>query len=197
MPFARRSPLLAAVICLGLTARRVLKAPHGQEWLTLVAQWRAEPSTSIAFVADPRRTDLGDRSGGTASSATVSMGLFRAALRRRYAARGFGPVCVIAAWVMLDRGWALTAEVAGVTASAMAGAHKKPSIACCGRHGRSDTRRRRSGRHDARPATQRSDRASRDGQFSTIVSRSNPASSSASDCAARGGSGCGQWLYSD
>ena len=37
---------------------RVAKAPHGREWLTLVALWKAEPSARVWFLADPDRTDL-------------------------------------------------------------------------------------------------------------------------------------------
>src|SRR6266704_2745453 len=37
---------------------RVAKAPHGREWLPLVALWRAEPSARVWFLADPTRTDL-------------------------------------------------------------------------------------------------------------------------------------------
>ena len=114
----------------GLTARRVLKAPHGKEWLTLVAQWRAAPSTSIAFVGDPRRTDL----------VLIDPASRRPPLPFRW---GFPEPPFVGGtrpgdsdlyalsppgW-MLDRGWALTAEVAGVTARDGLGPHKKPSIA--------------------------------------------------------------------
>lgn len=109
---------------------RVLKAPHGREWLTLVEQWRAQPDSTVWFVADPRRTDLA---------------LFDArAIRRRDAVRwGFvEPPFVGGArpgnadlyvmdhpgW-MLDRGWAVTPEVAGITARDGWGPHHHPSVA--------------------------------------------------------------------
>jgi len=110
--------------------RRVLRAPHGQEWLTLVEQWRAEPSSVAMFVADPRRTDL----------ALIDPTSRRAPLQFRW---GFleppfvggtrpGDSDLYAmsppGW-MLDRGWALTAEVAGVTARDGFGPHRKPSVA--------------------------------------------------------------------
>jgi hypothetical protein len=112
------------------TPRRVLRAPHGQEWLTLVEQWRAEPSSAIMFVADPRRTDL----------ALIDPVSRRPPLQFRW---GFleppfvggtrpGDSDLYAmsppGW-MLDRGWALTAEVAGVTARDGLGPHRKPAVA--------------------------------------------------------------------
>ena len=114
----------------GFPPPRMLKAPHGQEWLTLVAQWRAEPSASIAFVADPRRTAL----------ALIDPASRRPPLPFRW---GFLEPPFVGGtrpgdsdlyslsppgW-MLDRGWALTAEVAGVTARDGLGPHRKPSVA--------------------------------------------------------------------
>ncbi len=109
---------------------RVLKAPHGQEWLTLVEHWRADPSARISFVADPRRTDLA---------------LFDPNSRRRPLQFRWGFIeppfvggtrpgdsdlyaMTPPGW-MLDRGWGLTAEIAGVTARDGFGAHRKPSVA--------------------------------------------------------------------
>jgi hypothetical protein len=107
---------------------RVLKARHGREWLAAVEALRAAPS--ILFVADPRRTDLA---------------LFdpNSLLRRGSYTWGFSePPFVGGArpgstdlfsiespgW-MLDRGWALTAEVSGVTERDGGGPHRRPSIA--------------------------------------------------------------------
>ena len=110
--------------------RRVLRAPHGQEWLTLVEQWRAAPSTQIMFVADPRRTDL----------ALIDAASRRAPLQFRWGfleppfVGGTRPgdsdlyALTSPGW-MLDRGWALTAEVAGVTARDGFGPHRTPSVA--------------------------------------------------------------------
>jgi len=114
----------------GFAPGRVLRAQHGQEWLALVEQWRSDPSSEIMFVADPRRTDL----------ALIDPASRRPPLEFRwdfieppfvggtrpgdsdlYAMKPPG-------W-MLDRGWALTAEVAGVTARAGLGPHAKPSVA--------------------------------------------------------------------
>jgi len=111
-------------------AHHVLKAAHGREWLTLINQWRTEPSSSVSFVADPRRTDL----------ALIDPASRRAPLAFRW---GFVEPPFVGGtrpgdsdlysmkppgW-MLDRGWALTAEVAGVTAKDGLGPHRKPSIA--------------------------------------------------------------------
>jgi hypothetical protein len=46
----------------GLTARRVLKAPHGK-WLTLVAQWRADRRRRLRSSAIPPHRSGVDRSG--------------------------------------------------------------------------------------------------------------------------------------
>lgn len=109
---------------------RALKAPHGREWLALLEQWRADPSSHVSFVADPRRTDL----------ALFDPTARRPPLQFRW---GFveppfvggtrpGDTDLYAmappGW-MLDRGWALTAEVAGVTARDGLGPHRKPSVA--------------------------------------------------------------------
>ncbi len=112
------------------TPRRVLRAPHGQEWLTLVEQWRSEPSSQIMFVADPRRTDL----------ALIDPVSRRRPLEFRWGfleppfVGGTRPgdsdlYSLLPPGWMLDRGWALTAEIAGVTARDGRGPHRKPSVA--------------------------------------------------------------------
>ncbi|MEN3338200.1 MAG: hypothetical protein V7647_1876 [Acidobacteriota bacterium] len=109
---------------------RLVDAPHGREWLALVAEWRAHPLSSVAFVADPRRTDLA---------------LIEPAARRLVAAyrwRFIEPPYIGGArpgdadlyrmspprW-MLDQGWAVGAEVAGVTARDQLGPHRHPAVA--------------------------------------------------------------------
>jgi hypothetical protein len=114
----------------GTQPLRVLKGPHGYEWLTLVEQWRSDPASRISFVADPRRTDL----------ALFDPVAARAPVRYRW---GFveppfvggtrpGDTDLYAlappGW-MLDRGWALTAEVAGTTEKDGLGPHRKPAVA--------------------------------------------------------------------
>ena len=109
---------------------RVLKAPHGREWLNMVEQWRTRPGSAIWFVADPRRTDLA---------------LFDAHAIGRHESYRWGfvePPFVGGArpgnadlylmerpgW-MLDRGWAVTPEVAGTNARDGWGPHLRPSVA--------------------------------------------------------------------
>ena len=108
----------------------VLKAPHGREWLMLIDQWRADPNARTWFVADPRRTDLAlfdprARIGPTeyrwGFAAPPFVGGARPGNSDLYAMAPPG-------W-MLDRGWALSAEIAGVTARDGLGPHRKPSLA--------------------------------------------------------------------
>lgn len=122
----RRAAEWAAPILPG----RVARPPHGREWLTLVELWKAEPAARVWFVADPVRTDLA---------------LFDPHARKLARAYRWGfvkPPFVGGArpddvdWYqmtppnwMLERGWSLTAEVAGITALDGAGPHVAPAIA--------------------------------------------------------------------
>ena len=123
---ARRAAEWAAPILPG----RVARPPHGREWLTLVELWKAEPAARVWFAADPVRTDLS---------------LFDPHARKLARAYRWGfikPPFVGGArpddvdWYqmsppnwMLERGWSLTAEVAGITALDGAGPHVAPAIA--------------------------------------------------------------------
>jgi len=109
---------------------RMVKAAHGQEWLALVDVWRSNPAALVSYVADPRRTDLAlidpvSRRGPLPYRWPFLEPSFVGGARPGnadvYAMRPPG-------W-MLDRGWALTAEVAGVTAKDGSGPHLKPSVA--------------------------------------------------------------------
>jgi hypothetical protein len=107
-----------------------LKAPHGREWLTMITQWRANPDTRISFVADPRRTDLAlldpwARTGPVPYRWGFVEPPFVGGTRP-----GDSDLYALSApgW-MLDRGWALTAEIAGVTARDGLGPHRRPSVA--------------------------------------------------------------------
>ena len=109
---------------------RVARAPHGREWLTLVALWQGEPGARVWFLADPMRTDLA---------------LFdprRRDLVLSYRWPFIEPPFVGGArpdnvdWYrmsppgwMLDRGWSLTAELGGVTARDHVGPHVAPVVA--------------------------------------------------------------------
>jgi hypothetical protein len=123
---ARRAAEWAAPILPG----RVARPPHGREWLALVELWKAEPGARVWFAADPVRTDLS---------------LFDPEARKLARAYRWGfikPPFVGGArpddvdWYqmsppnwMLERGWSLTAEVAGITALDGAGPHMAPAIA--------------------------------------------------------------------
>jgi hypothetical protein len=118
---------------------RVIRAQHGYEWLALVEHWRADP-TPVIFAADPRRTDLAlfdpqARTREVAERWTFPVVPFVAGVRPGdtdgYYMRPPG-------W-MLDRGWALTAEVAGISERDAAGPHRQPSVAWIrGRSGAAD-----------------------------------------------------------
>ncbi|HET9010582.1 MAG TPA: glycosyltransferase family 39 protein, partial [Gemmatimonadaceae bacterium] len=109
---------------------RMVKAFHGREWLALVEVWRSAPEAVVSYIADPRRTDL----------ALIDPASRRGPSRYRWpfveapfvggARPGDADVYAMRApgW-MLDRGWALTAEVAGVTARDGWGPHLQPSVA--------------------------------------------------------------------
>ncbi len=108
----------------------VLRAPHGHEWLGLVELWRREPDSNARFLADPRRTDLAlldpqARTRVAAERWTLPEIPFIAGTRPgaadAYTMRPPG-------W-MLDRGWALSAEVGGITAKDGLGPHVQPSVA--------------------------------------------------------------------
>jgi hypothetical protein len=107
-----------------------LRARHGREWLALVDYWRKEPDGTVRFVADPRRSDLvlldpQTRTLDAAERWSLPGMPFVAGTRPGdadlYTMRPPG-------W-MLGPGWALTAEVGGVTARDGLGPHIQPSVA--------------------------------------------------------------------
>lgn len=123
---ARRAAEWVATILPG----RVAKAPHGREWLTLVALWKAQPSARVWFAADPKRTDLAlfdPRARDLARS-------YRWGFVEPPFVGGARPDNIDwyrmqpPGW-MLDRGWSVTAEVGGITARDGLGPHVAPSVA--------------------------------------------------------------------
>jgi hypothetical protein len=112
------------------TLPRLVKAPHGREWLALVQGWRGGRLQTVLFMADPRRTDLA---------------LFDARARR--VLRSYRWPFLVPPFVggvrpgntdlylmdppgwMLDTGWSLTAEVGGVSARDGLGPYREPSVA--------------------------------------------------------------------
>ena len=109
---------------------RMLKAPHGREWLALIKQWTSDPGSTILFVADPRRTDLALFDPSKRSDPVAYRWGFLEPPFVGGARPGDSDLYTMSppGW-MLDRGWALTAEVAGVTAREHLGPHVRPSIA--------------------------------------------------------------------
>jgi hypothetical protein len=112
------------------TGTKVLRAPHGREWLALVEHWRAEPDVPVIFAADPRRTDLAlfDPHARTLQASE------KWTLKERPFLAGIRPGNADAYYMrppgwMLDKGWALTAEVAGVTTRDHLGPYIQPSTA--------------------------------------------------------------------
>ena len=108
----------------------VLRASHGREWLTLVERWRTEPNKAVAFVSDPRRTDLALFD----PRARELKGSYRWTFPELPFVGGVRPgntdwyLMRPPGW-MLDRGWALSAEIGGVAARDLAGPHLQPSVA--------------------------------------------------------------------
>jgi hypothetical protein len=111
-------------------AARVLQAGHGREWLALVEHWRSAPDSSVQFLADPRRTDLALFDPHTRQLTASARWTFPEAPFVAGARPGPADLYTMMppGW-MLDRGWAITAEVGGVTAAGGLGPHVEPSVA--------------------------------------------------------------------
>jgi hypothetical protein len=112
------------------SSTRFLTAPHGREWLTLIEEWKQNPSAPIEFLANPRRTDLVLIDLRAARAMTTYDWSFAevpfVAGARPGAVNRF--VFDPPGW-MLDRGWALTAEIRGVSERDGAGPQRTPSMA--------------------------------------------------------------------
>ena len=108
-----------------------MRAPHGFEWLTLVEEWRRNPSSNVQFVANPRRTDYKTLFDPYSRHETTQ---YRWPFTEWPHLGGARPGAVDRVefsppgW-MLDRGWAVSAEVAGTTEVEGYGPHRRPSIA--------------------------------------------------------------------
>jgi Protein of unknown function (DUF2723) len=109
---------------------RVLESLHGREWLALVQEWRSHPQSSVAFVADPRRTDLALIDPASRRLVQADRWPFIEPPFVGGARPGNADLYLMSPprW-MLDRGWAVGAEVAGVTARDELGPHRAPSVA--------------------------------------------------------------------
>ena len=115
----------------GKSGARFLRAPHGHEWLTLVEEWQKNPDAKIQFLANPRRTDYRTLIDPQAQRSSVP---YRWPFVSWPNLGGARPDAVTRielpppGWI-LDRGWAVSAEVAGVTEVDGYGPHRKPSVA--------------------------------------------------------------------
>jgi hypothetical protein len=123
---ARRAAEWAAPIL----PARVLEARHGREWLALVSLWRSAPGSIVWFAADPKRTDL------------ALFDSHQRDLARQYRWGFVEPPFVGGArpndidWYrmrppgwMLDEGWSLTPETAGIAARDGRGPASAPVVA--------------------------------------------------------------------
>jgi hypothetical protein len=114
----------------GVTQQPFLRAPHGFEWLTLVETWQKNPETPIQFLANPKRTDYRTLFDPFSRHATDYKWPFAEWPHLGGARPGaveridFSPP----GW-MLDRGWATSAEMAGVAETEGYGPHRRPSVA--------------------------------------------------------------------
>jgi hypothetical protein len=108
----------------------IARAPHGREWLALVELWKARPSARVWFLADPTRSDLALFDGRARELARA----YRWGFPEPAFVGGARPDNVDwyhmapPAW-MLDRGWAVTAEVGGQTARDRLGPTVAPAVA--------------------------------------------------------------------
>jgi hypothetical protein len=108
----------------------VTRAPHGREWLALLDLWKARPSARVWFLADPARSDLAVFDGRARELARAYRWGFPEPPFVGGARPGNADWYHMAppAW-MLDRGWAVTAEVGGQTARDRLGPSVAPAIA--------------------------------------------------------------------
>jgi hypothetical protein len=109
---------------------RTIRPLWGREWLGLVELWRREPDAQVDFVADPKRTDLALFDPFARDAPRPYRWTFLDVPHVGGARPGNADLVAMRppGW-MLDRGWALTPEVAGVAAREGAAPHLAPSVA--------------------------------------------------------------------
>ena len=106
---------------------RLLESPRDYEWLEVTREWLEGPAEDTWFIADPRRTDL-----ALFDSEYRRTREYRWPLNRIAYLGGVRPdeldwhVYRDPGW-FLERGWALTPEIAGITARDGWGPHHRPS----------------------------------------------------------------------
>lgn len=109
---------------------RVIRAPHGREWLALVAAWKADPAARVWFAADPGRTDLALFDGRARQLARAyRWGFVEPPFVGGARPGGIDWYDMQAPGWMLDRGWALTPEVGGITTRDRSGPEVAPAVA--------------------------------------------------------------------
>jgi hypothetical protein len=108
----------------------VVNAPHGREWLALVSLWRSQPESIVWFAADPKRTDLALFDGHTRDLARA----YRWGFVEEPFVGGARPNNIDwyrlrpPGW-MLDEGWSITPETAGIAARDGRGPAAAPVVA--------------------------------------------------------------------
>ena len=106
---------------------RLLQTPRDYEWLEVTRAWLEGPPEDTWFIADPRRTDL-----ALFDSEHRRTREYRWPLNRLAYLGGVRPdeldwhVYSDPGW-FLERGWALTPEIAGITERDGGGPHRRPS----------------------------------------------------------------------
>jgi hypothetical protein len=112
----------------GGTPGQLLESPRDYEWLEVTRTWLEGRPSDSWFVADPRRTDLALFDGEYRRTRE-----YRWPLNRLAYLGGVRPdeldwhIYSRPGW-FLERGWALTPEVAGITERDGWGPHRRPSI---------------------------------------------------------------------
>jgi hypothetical protein len=107
---------------------RLLETPRDYEWLEVTREWLEGPPEDTWFVADPRRTDL-----ALFDSEYRRTREYRWPLHRPAYLGGVRPdeldwhVYRDPGW-FLERGWALTPEIAGIAERDGWGPHRRPSL---------------------------------------------------------------------
>jgi hypothetical protein len=107
---------------------RLLETPRDYEWLEITREWLEGPQEDTWFIADPRRTDLALFDNEYRRTREYRWPLDRVAYLG-----GVRPdeldwhVYSDPGW-FLERGWALTPEIAGITERDGWGPHRRPSV---------------------------------------------------------------------
>jgi hypothetical protein len=105
-----------------------LDAPRDFEWLQLTRAWRSRKTGPAWFFAEPRRTDLALIDAEGARIARYRWPFNATAFTGGARPNEFDVLVYTAPGWFLEEGWAVTPEVAGITAREGWGPHIKPSV---------------------------------------------------------------------